>query len=88
MPEERKPTTDPNGPGEADEDYVLHSELGGEAKRLVTHPAQEVERLGEEVRAGETEATPAILIGGLALWLALAVALIIGLIVVVTLLAT
>ena len=33
---------------------------------------------------GETEATPAILIGGLAIWLAVGIALIIGLIVVVT----
>jgi hypothetical protein len=75
---------EPNGPPREDEDYALHTELGGEAKRLVTHPGEEIGRLGEEARAGETEATPAIVIGGLAIWLALGVALIIGLIVVVT----
>ena len=36
-----------------DEDYALHTELGGEAKRLVTHPGEEIGRLGEEARAGD-----------------------------------
>ena len=58
----------------------LHSELGQEAKRLVTHPREEVHRLSEELREGEVETTPLIAITGIGIWIALFVAIVIALV--------
>ena len=59
------------GPG-ANGDTPLHlsTALGRELKRLATSPVHEVERLEREAAAGESPATPAILIAGMAvsLW--------------------
>jgi hypothetical protein len=83
--EERERPQDPDVPsGEGappgDPDYHLHTELGHETKRLATHPRAEAHRLVEELREGETETTPLIAIGGLALWLGVLVAVVIALV--------
>ncbi len=61
-------------PDESDQDYALHTEIGHEAKRLVRHPIQEIERLEHEAAEGEADTTPAILIGVLAVVLTIFVA--------------
>jgi hypothetical protein len=60
------------------EQYALHSELGGEAKRLVTHPVHEAERLAEEMREGEADTTPGIVIGVVGLVVAVVVLSVLG----------
>ena len=61
---------------EEEQEFKLHSEVGHEAKRLATHPVQEVERLEREAAAGETDMTPVIVIGGVGLFVALVVAVV------------
>jgi hypothetical protein len=58
----------------------LHSELAHEAKRVVTHPAEETHRLTEELTAGEAGSTPLIALTGLAIWLAVFIAIVIALV--------
>jgi hypothetical protein len=58
----------------------LHSELAHEAKRVVTHPADETHRLTEELTAGEADTTPLIALTGLAIWLAVIVGIVIALV--------
>jgi hypothetical protein len=65
---------------EDDSGARLHSELAHEAKRVVTHPAEETHRLAEELSAGETDTTPFIALTGLAIWLAVVVAIVMGLV--------
>ncbi len=60
-------------PDESDQDFALHTEIGHEAKRLVSHPIKELERLEHEAAAGEADTTPAILIGVLAVVLTIVV---------------
>jgi hypothetical protein len=91
--EERERPPDPGGPsGEGappgDPDYHLHTELGDETKRLATHPREETHRLAEELREGEAETTPLIAIGGLTVWLAIIVAIVIALVFLIAWLAT
>ena len=74
-------------PRGGDPDYHLHSEIGEEAKRLVTHPREEAHRLAEELEEGETETTPFLLMGGIAVAVSLIVAVVIVLVFVVALLA-
>jgi hypothetical protein len=83
--EDRERPHDPGEPsGEGappgDPDYHLHTELGKETKRLATHPREEAHRLAEELREGETETTPLIALGGLALWLGVLVVIVIALV--------
>jgi len=92
MDEERKRPPDPGGPsGEGappgDPDYHLHTELAEETKRLGTHPREEADRLMEELREGETETTPLIAIGALAVWLGVLVAVVIALVFLIAYLA-
>ena len=63
-----------------DREIRLHSELGHEAKRVVTHPREETHRLNEELTAGEADTTPLIALTGLAIWLALIVAIVVALV--------
>ena len=63
-----------------DHEVLLHSELTHEAKRVVTHPAEETHRLTEELTAGEADTTPLIALTGLAVWLAVIVAIVIALV--------
>jgi hypothetical protein len=91
--EERERPHDPGGPsGEGappgDPDYHLHTELGEETKRLATHPRKEAQRLVEELREGETETTPLIAVSGLALWIAVLVAIVIALVFLIARLAS
>lgn len=91
--EERERPHDPDGPlgGGAppgDPDYHLHTELGGETKRLATHPREEAHRLVEELREGETETTPLIALSGMALWIAVLVAIVIALVFLIARLAS
>ncbi len=72
MPRERD--TDAPEP----EEYHLHTELGHELKRLGTHPIREIERLSDEAKEGEVETTPAIVIAGVAIWIWILVAIVIG----------
>jgi hypothetical protein len=58
----------------------LHSELAHEAKRVVTHPAEETHRLTEELTAGEADTTPLIALAGLAIWLAVIVVIVTALV--------
>jgi hypothetical protein len=90
--EDRERPHDPGEPsGEGappgDPDYHLHTELGKETKRLATHPREEAHRLAEELREGETETTPLIALGGLALWLGVLVVIVIALVFLVARLA-
>jgi hypothetical protein len=64
-------------------EFHLHSELGGEAKRLATHPREEAHRLSEELKAGEVETTPLIALSGMGIWLGLFIAVVIALVFVV-----
>ena len=61
---------------EEEQEFTLHTEVGQEAKRLATHPVQEVERLEREAAAGETDMTPVIVIGGVGIFVALVVAVV------------
>ena len=63
-----------------DPDYHLHTELAEETKRLATHPREEADRLMEELREGETETTPLIAMGGLALGLGVALVILLALV--------
>jgi uncharacterized protein YndB with AHSA1/START domain len=77
------PAADESGQGathDDDREVRLHSELAHEAKRVVTHPAEETHRLTEELRAGEVDSTPVIALTGLAIWLAVIVAIVIALV--------
>jgi hypothetical protein len=78
---------DPDAP-EPEEEYHLHTELGHELERLGTHPVQEIRRLSEEAKEGEVETTPAIVIAGVAIWVWLVVAVILGASIVAVYLAT
>lgn len=69
------------GASHAEDDEVrLHSELAHEAKRVVTHPAEETQRLTDELAAGEADTTPLIALTGLAIWLGVIVAIVIALV--------
>jgi hypothetical protein len=46
------------------------------AKGVVTHPAEETNRLAEEVAAGEVDTTPLIALTGLTIWFAVIVAVV------------
>jgi hypothetical protein len=81
-----EPSSEGARPG-GDPDYHLHSELGEEAKRLVTHPREEAHRLAEELQEGETETTPFLVIGAIAVAVSLLVVLVIVLVFVVARLA-
>jgi hypothetical protein len=83
--DEREPGSEPveGAPPGGELEVHLHSELGEEAKRLVTHPREEAHRLSEELKAGEVETTPLIAITGLGIWLGLFIAIVIALVFVV-----
>lgn len=87
---ERRDTTEENpaidepahrAPQEDDQEVRLHSELSHEARRVVTHPAEEAHRLSEELMAGEADTTPFIALTGLAIWLAVIVAIVLALVI-------
>jgi hypothetical protein len=59
-------------------DFTLHTELADDAKRLVTHPVKEAERLEHEAAVGEADTTPLILIGEVALFVALLVVVLVA----------
>lgn len=63
-------------PDETNQDFVLHTEIGEEAKRLAKHPVEEIERLEHEAAVGEADTTPAIVIGVVGVVVALVVALV------------
>jgi hypothetical protein len=65
-------------PDETDQNYALHTEIGHEARRLVTHPIKEIERLEHEAEEGEADTTPAILIGVIAVVVTVLVAVVIA----------
>jgi len=71
-----------------DPDYHLHTELVDETKRLATHPSEEAHRLVEELREGETETTPLIAMGGLALGLGVALVILLALVFLIVRLAS
>jgi hypothetical protein len=71
---------DEPGQGDDDREFHLGSELAHEAKRVVTHPAEETHRLAEEVAAGEADTTPLIALTGLMVWLAVIVAIVVALV--------
>jgi len=71
-----------------DPDYHLHTELAEETKRLATHPREEADRLMEELREGETETTPLIAMGGLALGLGVALVILLALVFLIVRLAS
>ena len=65
-----------------DPELRLHDAVGEEAKRAVTDPGDEAQRLGEELGAGRSEATPLIALSAVGLGLSLLVAIVIALVVV------
>ena len=92
MDEERE-RPGPGGPSRegappGDPDYHLHTELTEETKRLATHPREEADRLMEELREGETETTPLIAMGGLALGLGVALVILLALVFLIVRLAS
>jgi hypothetical protein len=92
MDEERE-RPGPGGPSRegappGDPDYHLHTELAEETKRLATHPREEADRLMEELREGETETTPLIAMGGLALGLGVALVILLALVFLIVRLAS
>lgn len=78
----------PPGEAEEPEEYHLHSELGHELTRLGRHPKEEVGRLAEEAREGESDATPGILIAGIAVWVTIVVVVVVALVFLAAYLAT
>ena len=60
----------------------LHDALGEEAKRAVSDPRDEAHRLGAKLSAGRSEATPLIALSVVGLWVGVAVAIVIALVVV------
>ena len=62
-----------------DPEFRLHDALGDEAKRVVTDPRDEAERLGKELGTGRSEATPLIAMSVVGVGVAVAVALVIAL---------
>ena len=78
MADERERRDEPVGgaPRGGDPEVHLHTELGKEAKRLVTHPREEAHRLSEELKAGEVETTPLIALTGLGIALGVVIALV------------
>ncbi len=75
-PAEGEPSREGAPPG-GEAGYELHSEIGEEAKRLASHPREEVHRLGDELRSGETETTPLLAMSGIAIWVGAFVAVVI-----------
>jgi hypothetical protein len=65
-----------------DPELRLHDALGEEAKRAVTDPVDEAERLGKELGTGRSEATPLIAMSVVGIGLAVVVAVVIALVVV------
>ena len=65
-----------------DPELRLHDALGEEAKRAVTDPVDEVERLGKELSTGRSEATPLIAMSVVAIGVGVVVAIVIALVVV------
>ena len=64
-----------------DPEFELHDEMGEEAKRLVTQPRDEAGRLGKELTAGKSEATPFLALSVVGVWVAVVVAIVIALVV-------
>lgn len=75
-PSEGEPSRE-GAPSGGEAGYELHSELGEEAKRLTTTPREEVQRLGDELRRGESETTPLLAMSGIAIWVGAFVAVLI-----------
>jgi hypothetical protein len=59
----------------------MHDALGEEAKRAVTHPREEAERLGKELSTGTSEATPLIAMSVVGIGVAVVVAVVTALVV-------
>ena len=64
-----------------DPELRLHDAVGEEAKRAVTDPVDEAERLGKELSTGRSEATPLIAMSAVGIGLAVVVAVVIALVV-------
>ena len=62
-----------------DPELRLHDALGDEAKRAVTDPGDEAERLGRELSAGRSEATPLIAMSVVGVGVGVLVAVVIAL---------
>ena len=83
-----RPTAPSGAPDEAgagappggDPEFRLHDALGEEAKRAVTHPRDEAERLGKELRTGESEATPLIAMSVIGIGVTVVVAVVMALV--------
>src|SRR5918996_2905478 len=88
---EEKPRAEAGPPERSDEpmgappgrdpEFELHEEVGEEAKRLVTEPGNEARRLGKELTAGKSEATPFLALSVVGVWVAVVVAIVIALVV-------
>ena len=82
------PGGSPKGaPPGRDPEFELHEEVGEEAKRLVTEPRDEAERLGKELAAGRSEATPLMALSAVGIGVAVLVAVVIALVVIAIYLA-
>jgi hypothetical protein len=81
-------TDEPMGaPPGRDPDYELHEEVGEEAKRLVTQPRDEAERLGKKLATGRSEATPFLALSAVGIAVAVLVVAVIALVVIAIYLA-
>ena len=64
-----------------DPELRLHDALGEEAKRAVTHPREEAERLRKELSTGRSEATPLIAMSVVGIGVTVVVAVVTALVV-------
>jgi hypothetical protein len=71
--------TPAGAPPGRDPELRLHDALGDEAKRVVTDPRDEAERLGKELGAGRSEATPLIAMSVVGVGVGVVVAVVIAL---------
>jgi hypothetical protein len=67
-------------PGQ-DPEFELHEEIGEHAKRLATQPGEETHELGEKLTSGRSEATPFLAMSVVGIWVAIAFAIVLALVV-------
>ena len=64
-----------------DPEFELHEEIGEHGKRLATQPGEETHELGEKLTSGRSEATPFLAMSFVGIWIAVAFAIVLALVV-------
>jgi hypothetical protein len=68
-------------PPGSDPEFELHEEIGEHAKRLATEPGDETRQLGDKLTSGRSEATPFLAMSVVGVWVAVAFAIVLALVV-------